>query len=63
MLYNYNLKKQIYTVSLRSAKDKTNVGKIAKILGGGGHKHASAFSFSSDKFVLDDLFSDTFNEK
>lgn len=56
MLYNYNLNKKRYVVSLRSAKDKTDVGQLAKLLGGGGHKHASAFSFSSDNFKIDDLF-------
>ena len=45
MIWNYVIDKSRYVVSLRSKK--TDVSKIAKYFGGGGHKFAAAFSFSS----------------
>ena len=56
LVYNYNMKKQLYIISLRS-KD-TDIGKIASLMGGGGHKLAAAFSVSAVEFHIDDLFVD-----
>jgi len=53
-LYHYDVERKKYIVSLRSKK--ADVGFIAKIMGGGGHKFASAFSFYVDEFTIDDLF-------
>ena len=53
-LWNYDVKRKHFIVSLRS--NKTDVGRIAKIMGGGGHRLASAFSFSVKDFRIDDLF-------
>jgi oligoribonuclease NrnB/cAMP/cGMP phosphodiesterase (DHH superfamily) len=58
LLYHYNMNKKIYIISLRSKS--TNIGEIAKYLGGGGHKLAAAFSVSSNDFHIDDLFVDLF---
>jgi uncharacterized protein len=54
MLYTYNIHKKIYIISLRSKS--MDVGEIAKLFGGGGHKLAAAFSISSEKYHIDDLF-------
>jgi uncharacterized protein len=54
MLWNYILDRKKFVVSLRSTK--VDVGKIAKIFGGGGHKYAAAFSFSKADIDLDSLF-------
>ena len=51
MIWNYNMKQKKYIISMRSKK--TDVGKIAKNLGGGGHKYAAAFSIS---YPIDKLF-------
>jgi oligoribonuclease NrnB/cAMP/cGMP phosphodiesterase (DHH superfamily) len=55
-IWMYDIDKKKYIVSLRSADEKADVGEIAKIFGGGGHRNASAFSFNSNKFIIDDLF-------
>jgi len=52
-LYHYNMKDKKWIVSLRS--NKADVGEIAKLLGGGGHKYAAAFSLNSNKNI-EDLF-------
>lgn len=54
IIWNYKVKDERYIVSLRS--NKTDISKIAKALGGGGHKYAGAFSFSSNDFTLDEMF-------
>lgn len=54
VLYRYNFNYDIYTASLRS-KD-TDVGTIAKELGGGGHKLASGFSWNNKDGSFDKLF-------
>ncbi len=54
LLWIYIIDKKEYHVSLRSKE--VNVSDIAKYMGGGGHKHASAFSFSSNDFRIDDIF-------
>jgi len=54
LLWIYIIDKKEYHVSLRSKE--VNVSDIAKYMGGGGHKLASAFSFSSNDFRIDDLF-------
>ena len=56
ILWIYIIDKKEYHVSLRSKE--VNVSDIAKYMGGGGHKLASAFSFSSNDFRIDDLFVD-----
>jgi uncharacterized protein len=54
LLYSFNLKKDIVIISLRS-KD-TDVSQIAKKMGGGGHKLASAFKLDLKKYNISDLF-------
>jgi nanoRNase/pAp phosphatase (c-di-AMP/oligoRNAs hydrolase) len=54
MIWNYILDKTKYVVSMRS--NKVDISKIAKALGGGGHKYAAAFSFYSDKYHIDNMF-------
>lgn len=54
MFFTQNLDKKEYILSLRS--DEVDVGEIAKIFGGGGHKLASACSIQMDKYSIDDLF-------
>jgi len=54
LLWNYSIKNSRYVISLRSRE--ADVGIIAKIMGGGGHKFASSFSFKSSFFQIDDLF-------
>ena len=54
LLWIYIIDKKKYYVSLRSKE--ANVSDIAKYMGGGGHKHASAFTFSSNDFRIDDIF-------
>ena len=54
IIWNYNVKKKKYIISMRSKK--ADVGTIAKELGGGGHKFASAFSFYGYHNRIDDLF-------
>nr|QBK88507.1 MAG: uncharacterized protein LCMiAC01_01840 [Mimivirus LCMiAC01] len=59
LIWNYIIRAKKYVVSLRSSEErrsKVDVSKIADYFGGGGHKQASAFSFSSNKFSIDDLF-------
>lgn len=55
MIWSYHLDKKKYVVSMRS--NKTDIGSIAKSFGGGGHKFAASFSFSTDEFNINDLFS------
>ena len=54
LIWTLNLYNNIYICSLRSTK--INVSKIAKYFGGGGHKLAAAFSLSSKKYKITDLF-------
>lgn len=56
LLYNYNMNKKLYIISLRSKN--TDIGKIASYFGGGGHTLAAAFSISTNDFSIDDLFVD-----
>lgn len=53
-LWIYNVRKRRYIISLRSKK--TDVSEIAKIMGGGGHTLASAFSFVARDYTIDDMF-------
>jgi uncharacterized protein len=54
MMWNFNLDRKEYVISFRSKS--ADVGTIATLLGGGGHKFASACSFSSNKYNISDLF-------
>ncbi|ATZ80313.1 putative pAp phosphatase [Bodo saltans virus] len=54
LIWTYNMEKKEYIMSLRS-KD-VDVGKIANIFGGGGHKFASALSIPANKYIIQDLF-------
>jgi len=54
IMWNLNLDKKEYIMSFRSKS--TDVGKIASAFGGGGHKLASACSFSVYKYNITDLF-------
>jgi len=55
LFWIYNLDSRIYVCGLRS-RDNVDVSLIAKSFGGGGHKHACGFSFSSSKYNISDLF-------
>jgi oligoribonuclease NrnB/cAMP/cGMP phosphodiesterase (DHH superfamily) len=55
MFWIYNLDTKKYILSIRSNKD-TDVSKIAKSLGGGGHKQASSFSFYESQYSINDIF-------
>jgi len=52
IIWNYNIRKNKYTVSLRS--NKVDIGTIAKDFGGGGHKFAAAFSININN--INELF-------
>ena len=54
MTWSLNIDKNEYVISMRSKF--VNVGDIAKIFGGGGHKLAAAFSFYESKYRINDLF-------
>jgi uncharacterized protein len=54
IIYSYQMERKEYTLQFRSKH--VDVGKIAKIFGGGGHKLASACSFPASKYRIDDLF-------
>lgn len=54
LMWIYNLDKKEYVISMRS-KD-IDVSNIAKVMGGGGHKLAAAFSFSKKLIDIDDIF-------
>lgn len=54
MFFTQNLDRKEYVIALRSAE--VDVGSIAKIFGGGGHKLASAFSISANNYTITDLF-------
>jgi oligoribonuclease NrnB/cAMP/cGMP phosphodiesterase (DHH superfamily) len=54
ILWTYNMDRKEYVLSFRSAI--IDVGVIAGIFGGGGHKLASACSFPSSKYHIQDLF-------
>lgn len=55
IIWFYNLNKNSYSLSLRSRT--VDVGEIAKLLGGGGHKLASGCSLPR-KMKIKDIFSD-----
>lgn len=54
IFWSFDLNKNIYILQFRSLK--IDVGKIAKIFNGGGHRLASACSISADNFTMLDLF-------
>lgn len=54
IFFSQNLDKNEYILTFRS--NSVDVGKIAKIFSGGGHKFASACSISMDKYSIDALF-------
>ena len=54
IIWTLNLDRKEYVLAFRSAS--TDVGNIAKLFVGGGHKLASACSFSSSKYSIQDLF-------
>jgi oligoribonuclease NrnB/cAMP/cGMP phosphodiesterase (DHH superfamily) len=62
IMWNYQFDKREYVMALRSGGKEeeeekiVDVGQIAKIFGGGGHKKASACSFSKFKYEIWDLF-------
>lgn len=53
LIWRYNIKNKLYTISLRSTY--IDVGEIAKIFGGGGHKLAAGFSLPKN-IDIDDIF-------
>lgn len=53
-IYHHDIRRNKYVISLRS--NKTDVGTIAKIFGGGGHKFASAFSLNACDINIRDCF-------
>jgi hypothetical protein len=54
MIWSYQMEKKEYVISFRS--NKADVGKIAQMFGGGGHKFASACSFNANKYHIQELF-------
>lgn len=54
MSWVYNFDKMEYVITLRS--EKVDVGNIAKLFNGGGHTYASAMSFKSSQYHIQDLF-------
>lgn len=54
VLWTYNMEKKEYIISFRSKY--VDVSVIAQLFGGGGHKLASACSFPSSKYQIQDLF-------
>ena len=60
ILWSYNHNEEQYSYSLRSKDDKIDVGEIAKIFNGGGHRNASGLRnnkspkelFNSEKLDL-----------
>jgi oligoribonuclease NrnB/cAMP/cGMP phosphodiesterase (DHH superfamily) len=54
LIWTYHMDEKKYVVSFRSKE--VDVGELAKIFGGGGHKLASACSFPSTKYQIQDLF-------
>jgi hypothetical protein len=54
LIWTFNMERKEYIMSLRS-KD-IDVGIIAKMFGGGGHKLAAALSFPASKYSIQDLF-------
>jgi oligoribonuclease NrnB/cAMP/cGMP phosphodiesterase (DHH superfamily) len=59
ILWSYNHNEEQYSYSLRSKDEKTDVGEIAKIFNGGGHRNASGLRnnknpkelFNSEKLI------------
>lgn len=54
ILWTYQMEKKEYILQFRSKI--VDVGEIAKMFGGGGHKLASACSISASKYNIQDLF-------
>lgn len=54
LFFSQNLDKKEYVLSFRSLE--VDVGSIAAIFGGGGHKLASACSIPTEKYSISDLF-------
>lgn len=53
-MWALNMDRKEFVVSLRSRN--IDIGSIAKLFGGGGHKLAGAFSISSETYSITDLF-------
>ena len=54
-VFTFERENKLYKFSMRSADDSFDVSKIASIYGGGGHKHAAAFTMNYDeikKFIV-----------
>lgn len=54
IMWVYHMDRKEYVLTFRSKT--VDVGNIAKMFGGGGHKLASACSFSSKDYHIEDLF-------
>lgn len=54
IIWTFSIERKDYILSFRSKE--IDVGKIASIFGGGGHKLASACSFSAKLYSIQDLF-------
>ena len=54
VIWTFNMERKDYILSFRSKE--VDVGKIANLFGGGGHKLASACSFSANLYSIQDLF-------
>ena len=54
MFFSQNLDRNEYVLTFRS--NEIDVGQIAKMFSGGGHKYASACAISMDKYTIDSLF-------
>ena len=58
MMWVYHMDKKEYVISFRSSSEDKDidVGSIAKLFNGGGHRSAAAGSFSSNQYNIQDLF-------
>lgn len=54
MIWSLNIDRKEYVVSMRSRE--VDIGSIAKLFGGGGHRLAGAFSFPVSMYSILDLF-------
>lgn len=56
LFWTLRLDTKDYILQFRSKKNGVDVGQIAKLFGGGGHKPASSCAFSMNKLNITDLF-------
>lgn len=52
VIYSHNPFSKTMSYSLRSMNDRTDVSKIAKVFGGGGHRNASGFGSDTEHWAM-----------